>query len=151
MIAGQIEKLDQQAKSYAAVIEEAKTAKRELQNSLSSATTADEVDKLKTSVTKAKSELTSEGVEWYNTLAGNCNTVVSNVNIVIDNVNIVDKQTDNLDKEVQKTLTGISQLVIDESEVAARYDVKGNRVDSTYKGVQIIRMKNGKTIKINVK
>ena len=151
LIAGQIEKLDQQAKAYAALIEEAKTTKQELQNSLSSATTADEVDKLTTSATKTKSELASEGVEWYNTLAGNCNTVVSNVNIVIENVNIVDKQTDNLDKEVQETLTGISQLTIDESEVAARYDVKGNRVDSTYKGIQVIRMKNGKTIKINVK
>lgn len=150
-IAGYIEKLEQQAQGYAAVIEEAKTAKQELQNSLSSATTADEVDKLTTSATKAKSELASEGVDWYNVLADNYNTVATYVEGVIDNVNIVDRKTDNLDKEVQETLTGISQVVIDESEVAARYDMKGNRVDSTYKGVQIIRMKNGKTIKINVK
>ena len=150
-VAGYIETLEKQAKSYAAVIEEAKTAKQELQNSLSSATTADEVDKLTTSATKAKSELASEGVDWYNVLADNYNTVATYVEGVIDNVNIVDRKTDNLDKEVQETLTGINQLVIDESEVAARYDVKGNRVDSTYKGVQIVRMKNGKTIKINVK
>lgn len=150
-IAGYIEKLEQQAQGYAAVIEEAKTAKQELQNSLSSATTADEVDKLTTSATKAKSELASEGVDWYNLLAGNYNTAATYVEGVIDNVNIVDRKTDNLDKEVQETLTGISQVVIDESEVAARYDMKGNRVDSTYKGVQVIRMKNGKTIKINVK
>ena len=150
-VAGYIETLEKQAKSYAAVIEEAKTAKQELQNSLSSATTADEVDKLTTSATKTKSDLASEGVDWYNTLASNCNTVATYVEGVIDNVNVVDRQTTRLDKEVQETLTGISQLVIDESEVAARYDVKGNRVDSTYKGVQIIRMKNGKTIKINVK
>ena len=29
--------------------------------------------------------------------------------------------------------------------------MKGNPVDSTYKGIQIIRLKNGKTIKLNVK
>lgn len=150
-IAGYIEKLEQQAQGYAAVIEEAKTAKQELQNSLSSATTADEVDKLTTSATKAKSELASEGVDWYNLLAGNYNTAATYVEGVIDNVNIVDRKTDNLDKEVQETLTGISQVVIDESEVVARYDMKGNPVDSTYKGVQIIRLKNGKTIKLNVK
>ena len=150
-IAGYIEKLEQQAQGYAAVIEEAKTAKQELQNSLSSATTADEVDKLTTSATKAKSELASEGVDWYNLLAGNYNTAATYVEGVIDNVNIVDRKTDNLDKEVQETLTGISQVVIDESEVVARYDMKGNPVDSTYKGMQIIRLKNGKTIKLNVK
>ena len=150
-VAGYIETLEQQAKSYATLIEEAKAAKQELQNSLSSATTADEVDKLTTSATKTKSDLASEGVDWYNLLVENSNTVATYVEGVIDNVNVVDRQTTRLDKEVQETLTGISQVVIDESEVAARYDVKGNRVDSTYKGVQIVRMKNGKTIKINVK
>ena len=29
--------------------------------------------------------------------------------------------------------------------------MKGNPVDSSYKGLQIIRLKNGRTIKLNVK
>ena len=53
--------------------------------------------------------------------------------------------------QVEEVVTAINQLIIDESEVVARYDMKGNPVDSTYKGMQIIRLKNGKTIKLNVK
>lgn len=151
LIAGQIEKLDQQAKDYAAVIAAAKTSRQTLQDGLSSALTADEVDKLTASVTKVKSALASEGVDYYNLLAGNCNAVTKNVNTVVDNVNVVDNQVQSLENEVEQTITAINQLIIDESEVVARYDMKGNPVDSTYKGVQIIRLKNGKTIKLNVK
>ncbi len=151
LIAGQIEKLDQQAKDYAAVIAAAKTSRQTLQDGLSSALTADEVDKLTASVTKVKSALASEGVDYYNLLAGNCNAVTKNVNTVVDNVNIVDNQVQSLENEVEQTITAINQLIIDESEVVARYDMKGNPVDSTYKGMQIIRLKNGKTIKLNVK
>ncbi len=151
LIAGQIEKLDQQAKDYAAVIAAAKTSRQTLQDGQSSALTADEVDKLTASVTKVKSALASEGVDYYNLLAGNCNAVTKNVNTVVDNVNIVDNQVQSLENEVEQTITAINQLIIDESEVVARYDMKGNPVDSTYKGMQIIRLKNGKTIKLNVK
>lgn len=151
VIPGQIDQLDQQMKSYAAVIEEAKTAKQKLQADLSSATTADEVEKLSASVANAKSELASEGLDWYNTLVYNCNIVVEYVSGFADNVNIVEKETQVLEKAVEETVTAINQLIIDESKVVARYDMKGNPVDSTYKGVQIIKLKNGKTIKLNVK
>ena len=150
LIAGHIETLEQQAKDYAAVINTAKASKQTLQESLSSATTADEVDKLTTSVTKAKSELASEGVDWYNLLAENCNKTTSNVNILVNNVYIVNKATQTLEIEVEEVVTAINQLIINKSEVVARYDMKGNPVDSTYKGVQIIKLKNGKTIKLYV-
>ena len=151
VIPGKIDQLDQQIKAYAAVIEEAKTTKQKLQADLSSATTADEVEKLSASVANAKSELASEGLDWYNTLVYNCNIVVEYVSGFTDNVNIVEKETQVLEKAVEETVTAINQLIIDESKVVARYDMKGNPVDSTYKGVQIIRLKNGKTIKLNVK
>lgn len=151
LISGQIDKLDQQAQSYSAVIEECKASRLKLQNELANATSADEVEKLTASVAKAKSDLSSNGTEWYNLLVDNCNIVIDNVYVVVDNVNIVDNQIQALKKEVETALTSISQPMIDESEVFARYDMKGNRVDSTYKGVQIIRLKNGKIIKLNVK
>ena len=53
--------------------------------------------------------------------------------------------------EVVDMLTDIRHVLRSDSEVIGRYDLKGNRVDSTYKGVQIIRLKNGKTVKINIK
>ena len=74
-----------------------------------------------------------------------------NLSILIENVNIVYKQASSLQSEVENEVTAINQLIIDESKVVARYDMKGNPVDSTYKGVQIIKLKNGKTIKLNVK
>lgn len=151
VIPGQIDQLDQQMKSYAAVIEEAKAAKQKMQADLSSATTADEVEKLSASVSKEKSELASKGLYWYNTLVDNCNIVVEYVNGFAYNVNIVDKETKALEKLVEEVVTAINQLIINKSEVVARYDMKGNPVDSTYKGVQIIKLKNGKTIKLYVK
>ena len=151
VIPGQIDQLDQQMKSYAAVIEEAKAAKQKMQADLSSATTADEVEKLSASVSKEKSELASKGLYWYNTLVDNCNIVVEYVNGFADNVNIVDKETKALEKLVEEVVTAINQLIINKSEIVARYDMKGNPVDSTCKGVQIIKLKNGKTIKLYVK
>ena len=77
--------------------------------------------------------------------------MIDNLNILINNVNTVVKQANSLETEVQKAVTGIQRVAVDESEVISRYDMKGNRVDSTYKGMQIIRLKNGKIIKMNVK
>ena len=133
------------------MIEEAKAAKQKMQADLSSATTADEVEKLSASVSKEKSELASKGLYWYNTLVDNCNIVVEYVNGFADNVNIVDKETKALEKLVEEVVTAINQLIINKSEIVARYDMKGNPVDSTYKGVHIIKLKNGKTIKLYVK
>ena len=150
-IALQIVQLDQQAKDYADVIAAAKTSRQTLYDALSSATTADEVDKLTASVNKAKLDLASEGTGHYNLLAKNCNAVTDNVSDVVDNVNVVDKTIKIVEMQLEEVVTAINQLIIDESEVVARYDMKGNPVDSTYKGMQIIRLKNGKTIKLNVK
>ena len=146
-----IVQLDQQAKDYADVIAAAKTSRQTLYDALSSATTADEVDKLTASVNKAKLDLASEGTGHYNLLAKNCNAVTDYVSDVVDNVNVVDKTIKIVEMQVEEVVTAINQLIIDESEVVARYDMKGNPVDSTYKGMQIIRLKNGKTIKLNVK
>ena len=150
-IALQIVQLDQQAKDYADVIAAAKTSRQTLYDALSSATTADEVDKLTASVNKAKLDLASEGTGHYNLLAKNCNAVTDYVRHVADNVNVVDKTIKIVEMQVEEVVTAINQLIIDESEAVARYDMKGNPVDSTYKGMQIIRLKNGKTIKLNVK
>ena len=69
----------------------------------------------------------------------------------INNVNIVNEQAYKLKAAVEHETTAIASIAVDESEVVSRYDMKGNPVDSTYKGIQIIRLKNGKTIKLNVK
>ena len=150
-ISDQLDNLDQLAKSYVAAIEEAKVSKQKLQEGLSSVTTADEVEKLTSSVTKAESDMATVGSELFDQMIENSNIVIGDMKVAVEIVNIVDEQSLALAKEVEDTITGINPLAVDESEVVARYDMKGNRVDSTYKGVQIIRLKNGKIIKLNVK
>ena len=150
-IADQIGVLDTEMQQYAAVIETVKETMSQLQNSLASATAIADVESLTASVTKASNTLKSDGVDAYNLYVENYGTVVANINVLIDNVNTVDNQADTLETAVQKETTSIQRVTVDESEVQGRYDMKGNPVDSTYKGIQIIRLKNGRTIKLNVK
>jgi hypothetical protein len=42
----------------------------------------------------------------------------------------------------------MTKIPANQQEVVSRHDLKGNRVDATYRGVQIIRLKNGKTFKV---
>ena len=150
-IADQIGVLDTEMQQYSAVIETAKETMSQLQNSLASATAIADVESLTASVTKASNTLKSDGVDAYNLYVENYGKVIDNINVLIDNVNSVDNQADTLETAVQKETTSIQRVTVDESEVQGRYDMKGNPVDSTYKGIQIIRLKNGKTIKLNVK
>ena len=150
-IADQIGVLDTEMQQYAAVIETAKEAMSQLQNSLASASAIADVESLTASVTKASNTLKSDGVDAYNLYVENYGKVIANINVLIDNVNSVDNQADTLETAVQKETTSIQRVTVDESEVQGRYDMKGNPVDSSYKGLQIIRLKNGKTIKLNVK
>ena len=150
-ISDELDTLSEQIQQYETVIETATQTCASLQESLSSATTIADVESLTASATKAMNTLKSDGASAYNVCAGSYNIVADHMITLIDNVNIVDEYTQSLDKNVDETITGMNRVIINESEVVGRYDMKGNRVDSTYKGVQIIRLKNGKTIKINVK
>ena len=151
IISDQINVLEKDMKQYESIIETANEAKNQLKTNLASATTIADVEGLTTSVTKDYNTLSYDGVDAYNQYVGHYSTVIDNLNILINNVNTVVKQTNSLETEVQKAVTGIQRVTVDESEVVSRYDIKGNRVDSTYKGMQIIRLKNGKTIKLNIK
>ena len=150
-ISEQVDKLNEQLQQFETVIETATQARSQLQEGLSTAATATEVESLTSSVTKATNKLNSDGVSAYNLYVKNYNIVYDNLSMLIDDINMVYQQATSLQSEVEEVVTAINQLIIDESEVVARYDMKGNPVDSTYKGMQIIRLKNGKTIKLNVK
>ena len=150
-ISDQIEQLEGEMEQYASVIDTASATLNQLKTSLASAAAIADVESLTASVTKAYNTLSHDGVATYNLYVENYSTVIKNLNIYIDNVNIVDKQADSLEAAVEQETTAIQRVMVDESEVMGRYDMKGNPVDSTYKGIQIIRLKNGKTIKINVK
>lgn len=150
-ISDQIEQLEGEMEQYASVIDTASATLNQLKTSLASAAAIADVESLTASVTKAYNTLSHDGVATYNLYVENYSTVIKNLNTYINNVNIVNEQAYKLKAAVEHETTAIASIAVDESEVVSRYDMKGNPVDSTYKGIQIIRLKNGKTIKINVK
>lgn len=152
IISGQIEQLEDVMQYYDIVIKKAVDTRNQLPALLASATAIADVESLMKFATSASNELSINGVDAYNQYVFIYNNnVKDNLSKLIENVNIVYKQASSLQSEVENEVTAINQLIIDESKVVARYDMKGNPVDSTYKGVQIIKLKNGKTIKLNVK
>lgn len=150
-ISDQIEQLEGEMEQYASVIDTASATLNQLKTSLASAAAIADVESLTASVTKAYNTLSHDGVATYNLYVENYSTVIKNLNTYINNVNIVNEQAYKLKAAVEHETTAIASIAVDESEVMGRYDMKGNPVDSTYKGVQIIRLKNGKSIKLNVK
>ena len=150
-ISDQIEQLEGEMEQYASVIDTASATLNQLKTSLASAAAIADVESLTASVTKAYNTLSHDGVATYNLYVENYSTVIKNLNTYINNVNIVNEQAYKLKAAVEHETTAIASIAVDESEVVSRYDMKGNPVDSTYKGIQIIRLKNGKTIKLNVK
>ena len=150
-VSAMIAQLEDHLESYAALIEKATTTRDQLQNNLPSATTAADVDRLTVLASDVASELSTDGTSTYNQFVESYDSVLENLNTYIGNINTVYTQANNLEADVAYETTSIQRVAIDESEVLGRYDLKGNRVDSTYKGMQIIRLKNGKTVKINVK
>lgn len=150
-ISDQIEQLEGEMQQYASVIDTASATLNQLQTSLVSATAIADVESLTASVTKAYNTLSHDGVADYILYVENYSTVIKYLNTYFDNVNIVNEQAYKLKAAVEHETTAIASIAVDESEVMSRYDMKGNPVDSTYKGIQIIRLKNGKTIKLNVK
>ncbi|MBR5747522.1 MAG: C10 family peptidase [Prevotella sp.] len=150
-VSAMIEQLEDYLEPYALLIEKVTKARDQLLVVLASATTADDVGLVTVEVGNVANELSTDGVDFYNQFVDSYVTVLDNLNAYIRNINIVYTQANNLEEDVEYETTDIQRVAVDESEVWGRYDMKGNRVDSTYKGMQIIRLKNGKTIKLNVK
>ena len=150
-VAAMIEQLDDHLEPYTLLIEKATKNRNQLLEVLAFATTADDVDAVTVEAGNVANELSTDGVDFYNQFVDSYVTVLDNLNAYIRNINIVYTQANNLEEDVEYETTSIQPVAVDESEVWGRYDMKGNRVDSTYKGMQIIRLKNGKTIKLNVK
>ena len=150
-LSAQIALLGDHLEQYDALIEKATKTRAQLQDALASATTADDVDNMTALASSTTNELSTLGLDAYNQFLDDYTIVLDNLNAYIDNINTVYTQANTLQTDVEYEATSIQRVTIVESEVSDRYDMKGNRVDSTYKGVQIIRLKNGRTIKINVK
>lgn len=146
-----IMQLEDHLEQYDILIKSATSTHDSIQIYLPSVAEPGDVDTMTSIATKAANLLSSDGVSTYNLFIGNYKIVLDDLSFLLENIKIVLAQANTLQTDVEYEATSIQRVTIDESEVSGRYDMKGNRVDSTYKGVQIIRLKNGRTIKINVK
>jgi predicted nucleic acid-binding Zn-ribbon protein len=119
---------------------------KDLQSTINTITTTDALNKAKEDADKMETQLS-------NVSAADIEKQMLSVQDNLGKLSLDDivKDLAALEIEVEEVVTAINQLIINKSEVVARYDMKGNPVDSTYKGVQIIKLKNGKTIKLYVK
>ncbi len=150
-ISTMIRQLEDQLKQYNSLIESTIDIRDTIKKDMPSFSEPADVETMSSIATKTANQLSSDGVSAYNLIIGNNKQVLDDMNILLNNIKIVLAQANTLQADVEYETTSIQRVAIDESEVLGRYDLKGNRVDSTYKGMQIIRLKNGKTVKINVK
>ena len=119
---------------------------KDLQSTINTITTTDALNKAKKDADKMETQLS-------NVSAADIEKQMLSVQDNLGKLSLDDivKDLAALEQEVEEVVTAINQLIINKSEIVARYDMKGNPVDSTYKGVHIIKLKNGKTIKLYVK
>jgi len=89
--------------------------------------------------------------EGLTKIAADITAQQSQISAILSAAQTAVKEAEAVVKDAQDTWTSIGNLLIDEDEIEGRYDLNGQRVDSTYKGVQIVRMKNGQIRKFNIK
>lgn len=145
-----IEKIEAQLVQVKTEIDETADLRDKLAAEAAGLTSADEVKGLARQASEQSYLLEDWGTNASNTVIKNLNTLISNVNIVVNEVNAVSTETDRVYTQVTYA-TSIEGIVLDEAEVEGRYDLQGRRVDSSYRGVQIVRLKNGTTYKIHFK
>ena len=131
------------------IIDDATKLRDQVKDGYADATSTEAVEAMITQVTTETTSLNSDGAESINAVIADINTQIAAVEEEIKSINTdvtdVNKQTEDLNKEVA---SGIGNISIDENEIQGRYDLSGRPVDANYKGAMIIRMTNGKTIKI---
>ena len=131
------------------IIDDATKLRDQVKDGYADATSTEAVEAMITQVTTETTSLNSDGAESINAVIADINTQIAAVEAEIAAINTdvadVNKQTEDLNKEVA---SGIGNISIDENDILGRYDLSGRPVDANYKGAMIIRMTNGKTIKI---
>lgn len=131
------------------IIDDATKLRDQVKDGYADATSTEAVEAMITQVTTETTSLNSDGAESINAVIADINTQIAAVEEEIKSINTdvtdVNKQTEDLNKEVA---SGIGNISIDENDILGRYDLSGRPVDANYKGAMIIRMTNGKTIKI---
>ena len=134
-----------------AKVQEAKDLVQNVENgisstetSLSTAATADAANALKATVAELETKLATIDTT-ANQVLTDITTQDSEVSAFEAEASAATEDATAIIEDVQNAISGIESLTIDENDIYGRYDLNGQRVDENYKGVMIIKMKNGKS------
>jgi len=153
-VEAEIKTMEQLCNNAKKTIDESVALRDEVQARYAAATQIDDVEAMTTQVTAKTTVLNSAAEGSINAVIADINAGIAKVESEIETINTDVAKANSYAVELEKEVvevTGIADITIDEKEILGRYDMMGRRVDSTYKGVQMIRLKNGRIIKINVK
>ena len=153
-VEAEIKTMEQLCNNAKKTIDESVALRDEVQARYAAATQIDDVEAMTTQVTAKTTALNSAAEGSINAVIADINAGIAKVESEIETINTDVAKANSYAVELEKEVvevTGIADITIDEKEILGRYDMMGRRVDSTYKGVQMIRLKNGRIIKINVK
>ena len=146
----QLSRVEMDIQDMDKTIAEATTLKEQALTISETSTVPDDLNELTRQVISSYNDLALNGVNSINTTIDNLNTIIRNINEVNKLITNASDVAEQLYEVVGKAIaSSIQRLLDDEPEVLGRYDLRGRPVDKNYKGVTIIRMKNGQTFKIN--
>ena len=117
---------------------------RSTETSLSTAATADAANALKATVAELETKLATIDTT-ANQVLTDITTQDSEMSAFEAEASAAVENAAAIIEDVQNAISGIESLTIDENDIYGRYDLNGQRVDENYKGVMIIKMKNGKS------
>ena len=121
----------------------------DLQAKAKTQTDAAEVEKLTAQIADQKAKLTEAATKAN--LDENLAAIAESVKTAQQTITTASVSITELEQTVDNAITAVNAILLDELQVVSRHDMKGNPVDATYRGVQIIRLKNGKIFKQVVK
>ena len=114
------------------------------ESSLATAATADEAKALNDKIAELQKKLASIDTTATQVIS-DISTQATEISDFVTDASAAASNADAIYEDVQNTISGIDSVTLDESDIYGRYDLNGRPVDENYKGVVIIKMKNGKS------
>ena len=130
-----------EAKGFVQDVEQGITS---TETSLATAATADEAKALNDKIAELREKLATIDTTATQVIDG-ITTQNTEMSAFVEDASAAVSNADAIYEDVQNTISGIDSVTLDESEIYGRYDLNGRPVDENYKGVVIVKMKNGKS------
>ena len=142
----QTDEVKGQVETFKSLIDKAILQTQQNKEELELAKKSSDVDKLTLSLNEIAYLLSINGYEADGTIVNNLNILIDNLNTIIGNSNNVSKAVLQL-YTIVETATGVITPKT-ELDILGYYDLQGRPVDNTYKGLVIIKYKDGHTKKV---